>query len=64
MSIDELKAKVEKCREHLKANSGNRLLMSEAGPPSMGLIDALVEVVESQQRRIEEIERQLASSKH
>ncbi len=59
MQIDELKAKVEATRKHLNEdpNKGKPVYISEHGPIGIGLIDALVAVVENQDRRIRELEK-------
>jgi hypothetical protein len=61
MTLDELKAKVEDHRESLKGKSGHMVYFSETGPVGIGLIDAIVATMEAQQRRIEEIEKQISA---
>ena len=61
MTIAELKARVEKQREHLRQNDGNTCLMSESGPVGISVIDAIVQVLEAQQKRIDELERRAPS---
>lgn len=57
MPLDELKAKVEAHRESLKAKSGHLVHFSETGPVGIGLIDAIVALLEAQERRIAEVEK-------
>lgn len=59
MTIEELKTKVETYREDLKKKPGSPVCFSETGPVGMSLIDAIVNVLESQQKRIKELERKL-----
>jgi hypothetical protein len=56
MTIDELKASVERHRADLRAKGQHPVYMSEAGPVGMSLIDVLVAMIESQQLRIEKLE--------
>lgn len=56
MTVDELKAEVEKYRQSLHEKSGHLVKFSEAGPVGMSLIDAIVKVLEDQQGRIEQLE--------
>ena len=57
MTIDELKSKVETYRTGLKEKSGHMCHFSDTGPVGMSLIDALVAAIESQQLRIEKLEK-------
>ncbi len=59
MTIEELRSTVESYRNGLKKNSGKQCLSSESGPVGMLLIDAIVAVLEAQERRIEEISRKV-----
>jgi len=61
MEIDELKSQVEKYREKLKEKKGHVCTFGKNGPVGMVLIDALVEVLEAQQQRIEAIEKKASS---
>jgi hypothetical protein len=56
MKIDELKQRIEKCRSDLKQKDGRICSFSETGPVNIGLIDAITEVLEAQERRIKELE--------
>src|SRR5262249_45256797 len=53
--IDELKSKVESYRTSLKDKSGKPCIFGESGPVGMSVIDALVAMIESQQREIDEL---------
>ncbi len=57
MTIDELKSKVETYRTGLEEKSGSMCMFSETGPVGMSLIDALVDMIEAQQSRIESLEK-------
>jgi hypothetical protein len=54
MKIEELKSAVEAQREGLKKKSGI-CRFSESGPVGMPVIDALVAMIESQQKEIDEL---------
>ena len=56
MTIDELKSKVEAYRTGLKEKSGF-CVCGDAGPIGMAPIDELVAMIESQQLRIEKLEK-------
>ena len=60
MNVSDLKTRVEKYRENLKKNSGKACLFSETGPVGMSLIDAIVEVLDAQQKRIDALQARLA----
>ena len=62
MGIDELKVTVDAYRKDLEGKSGKTCLFSEKGPVGMGLIDAIVSVLEAQQNRITDLERKLGGS--
>lgn len=57
MTVQELKNKVESYREAIKKESGKVMVASEAGPVGLGVIDAVVRVLETHEKRIEELER-------
>lgn len=56
MKIEELKSKVESHRDGLKGKSGV-CMFSESGPVGMSVIDAIVAMIESQQREIDELRK-------
>jgi len=60
MTIDELKTRIESYREDLRSKSGSRCLSSEAGPVGMELVEAIVTVLEDQQKRINQLENKTA----
>jgi hypothetical protein len=62
MKIDELKQRIEKCRSDLKQKDGRICSFSETGPVNIGLIDAIAEVLEVQERRIKELENRMTDS--
>jgi hypothetical protein len=62
MKVDELKAKVEECRENLKKGGARLLTSSSDGPIGIGLIDAIVSVLEDQDRRIDDLEKRVEGS--
>lgn len=57
MTVEELKAKVEKNREWLKEQSGHMVKFAETGPVGIGLIDAIVETLETMQARMQGLEK-------
>ncbi|MGD0462529.1 MAG: hypothetical protein ABSB74_08575 [Tepidisphaeraceae bacterium] len=57
MEIAELKKQVADYRSFLKEATGKMPRFSETGPANMGLIDALVAVVEKQEQRIVALEK-------
>ncbi len=57
MTVEELKQKVESYREGLKTRTGKLTKFSDTGPVGMGVIDAVVRVLEAQEKRIEALER-------
>ena len=61
--LTDLKAKLESEREHLKKNKGV-VAFSESGPTSMGLMEAVVAVIEAQQRQIDLLEKRLDEHGH
>ena len=62
MTTQELKAQVEALRAYLKARSRAGVVFSEEGPPNMGIIDAIVRTLETQERRIAAIEQRSAAA--
>ena len=56
MTIEALKAATEKYRSDLVKKSGSGVLFSETGPANMGLIDAIIKVIEVQEQRIKTLE--------
>lgn len=57
MNISELKTKVEEYRKSLVERNGRTVVFSETGPVGMKVIDALVQALETQAMRIDELER-------
>jgi len=55
MNVEELKNLLERARQYSKDNSGKVLMCSDRGPAGFELIQALIAVVEQQNREIEEI---------
>ena len=53
MTVDELKALLEKSRQQSKDNTGKVMMCSERGPVGFDLVQHLITVVEQQQREIE-----------
>jgi len=62
MTIDELKVKVEKERTNLEKKTGQIVQFSKNGPISIHLIDAIVQVIEEQQKTINELKSKLDNS--
>jgi predicted transcriptional regulator len=63
MTIDELKEKAEQYRIFLEKNSGKIIKSSKGGPISMNIIDDVIQVLESQQKTIDEIKEKLTKVK-
>ena len=61
MTVQELKDKVESYRGAMKAKSGKVMVASEAGPVGLGVINAVVAVLEAHEKRIEELEGKRSS---
>ena len=59
MTVQELKNAVEAYRQDLKKKGASVVTFSETGPVGMSIIDSVVRVLESQQKRIDELERKL-----
>jgi len=59
MKLDELKKKVEDYRAWLSSDktAAKMVRFSETGPANMGLIDALVAAIETQEQRLAALER-------
>jgi hypothetical protein len=57
MKLKEAKAKIEAKRASLREKSGHMVASSENGPIGIDMIDALLVVIEDQQKRIEELEK-------
>ncbi len=55
MNVEELKTLLERARQYSKENNGKVLMCSDRGPAGFDLIQALITVVEQQQREINEI---------
>ncbi len=56
MTLEKLKAEVAEHRAGLKSKTGTVCMFSESGPVGMSLIDAIVKVLEDQERRIKELD--------
>ena len=61
MSVEELKSQLERARQYSKDNAGKVLMCSDRGPAGYDLIQALINVVEQQQREIEAIKQKFIS---
>ena len=61
MNVEELKTLLERARQYSKENSGKVLMCSDRGPAGFELIQALITVVEQQQREIEAIKAKFIS---
>ena len=61
MSIKKLKSAVEEHRDRLSTKKGKVCTFGKNGPVGMQVIDALVEALEAQEQRIDELEKKLSS---
>lgn len=55
MTIDELKERAEEYRAHLEKSAGKAIKFSKSGPASMCLIDNIIQILESQQKAIDDL---------
>ena len=55
MNVEELKNLLDRARQHSNDNSGKVMMCSDRGPAGFDLIQALITVVEQQQREIDQI---------
>jgi hypothetical protein len=56
MTIDELKSALSDYREKLKGKAGKVVTSSQNGPIGMQLIDAIVDALETLEKRVEKLE--------
>jgi hypothetical protein len=61
MNVEELKSLLERARQYSKENTGKVLMCSDRGPAGFELVQALITVVEQQQREIDEIKSKFIS---
>jgi len=61
MTVDEMKTMLEKSRQHCKENSGKVMMCSDKGPVGFDMIQALIQLVEQQQRELEAIKAKFIS---
>jgi hypothetical protein len=62
MKIHELKSKVSIYRALLKGKDGTLCKFSEDGPVGISVIDDLIQALESQQKRIEALEKKIRAA--
>ncbi len=53
---------MEKCRVRLKEKAGSMCMFTDDGPIGLSVIDDLVEALESQERRIDALERKIGAA--
>ena len=53
---------MEKYRARLKEKAGTMCMFTEDGPIGLSVIDDLIEALESQQRRIDALERKIGAA--
>ena len=61
MTIDDMKSLLEKSRQHSKENNGKVMMCSDKGPVGFDLIQALIQLVEQQQRELEAVKAKFIS---
>ena len=61
MDIDTLKSEIEKYRDKLTDKKGKVCTFAKNGPVGMNLIDAIVETLEAQHKRIQALEKKSGS---
>lgn len=59
MTVQQLKERVEAYREELRAKGSKVVMSSEGGPIGIGPIEAIVTVLEGQEKRITELKAEL-----
>ena len=55
MTVEQLRKEIDAYEQSLKGKTGKVVAFTENGPANMGLIRALFEVVEQQQREIDQL---------
>ena len=55
MSVDEIKGLLDKARTQSKENAGKVMMCSDKGPVGYDIIQALIQLVEQQQREINDM---------
>ena len=61
MTIEQLRGVLAEATETAKKNSGTVLVWNERGPVGLGIVQALVEMVEQQSGEIDELKKKLAA---
>ena len=61
MNVEELKLTLEKARQHSKEHNGKVMMCSDKGPASYDLIQALITLVEQQQRELDALKAKFIS---
>jgi glycine cleavage system regulatory protein len=59
MAIKDVLARAEAYRRGLKKNIGRSVKFSVAGPVNMGLVEAMINLLQEQEKRIASLETQL-----
>lgn len=59
MKLEELKAKIDRYQEWLEGDNGAVVVFSDTGPASMPMIHHLFSALETQAKRIDELEQRL-----
>jgi hypothetical protein len=55
MTVDEIKGLLEKARTQSKENAGKVMMCSDKGPVGYDIVQALIQLVEQQQREINDM---------
>jgi len=55
MTVDEIKGLLDKARTQSKENAGKVMMCSDKGPVGYDIIQALIQLVEQQQREINDM---------
>ncbi len=57
MDAKQIRQSIVEYKKHLKASEGCGVVFSETGPANMAIVEALLSALESQERRIAQLEK-------
>jgi hypothetical protein len=61
MDVAEMRARIAEKRHKLKINSAGMVFRSKDGPIGIDLIEDLLELIETHERRIEDLEKRIST---
>lgn len=56
MKVQELRNRLEVARQELKAKKGQMVVFSDTGPIGIGLVEAMVSIIEELEQRVKNME--------